>query len=308
VGVLSSLTILLQASVRMGTPLLATALGSILTEMPGILNIGLEGMMLCGAFFAFATAYLTGSIWLGVLAAALVGAVLGVAFAYLTVTRCADQVVTGAALNMFALGLTGFAYRSLFGATGQAVRVNQFPVIEVPGLSSIPVLGPMLFQHNLLVYITFALVPIVWFYLFRTAAGYEMRAVGEHPRAADSLGIDVFAQKYKGVILGGILAAVGGSYLSLAYAGTFIEGMSSGRGFIALAVVIFGRWNPFGAVLGALLFGAADAVQFRLQALGFNIPYHFLLMLPYVLTLVVLAGAVSKARAPASECVPYSRR
>jgi ABC-type uncharacterized transport system permease subunit len=306
-GGLSFITVLVQASFRMATPLLLTAMGSILSERAGILNIGLEGMMLCGAFFAFATVYMGGSLWAGVASAALSGAILGLGFAYLTVTRLTNQTVTGAALNMFALGLTGFAYRSMVGVTGAAVKVDQFSALKIPLLSEIPVLGPALFQHNVLVYITFIIVPVVWYYLSKTSSGYELRAVGEHPRAADSLGIDVFLVRYKAVILSGILAGIGGSYLTLAHANTFIEGMSSGRGFIALAVVIFGKWNPFGAVLGALLFGAADALQLRLQALGFRIPYHFMLLLPYVLTMAVLAGAVGKAKPPASEGVPYER-
>jgi ABC-type uncharacterized transport system permease subunit len=298
---------LLQACLRMATPILITALGSIYSEKAGLMNIGLEGMMLCGAFFAFAAVFLGGSVWIGVLVAGLCGSLLGLAFAYLTVTKPTSQAVVGAALNMFALGLTGFAYRSLVGVTGAVVSIEQFPSLKIPILSSIPFLGPALFEQNILVYLTFVAVPLVWYSLWRTGWGYELRAVGEHPRAADSLGINVFLMRYQASIICGALSGIGGAYLSLAHANTFIEGMAAGRGFIAMAVVIFGKWNPFGAVLGALLFGAADALQLRMQAIGINIPYHFMLMLPYILTMTVLAGAVGKARPPAAEGTPYIR-
>ncbi len=298
---------LLEATLRMAVPLLFASLASVLSERCGVYNLGIEGLVLSGAFFAFGGAYITGSVWIGILSAAMAGAVLGLAFSYLCITRVAEQFVTGAAFNMFALGLSGFCYRALVGVTGAAVKVPQFGTIKIPVLSSIPVIGNLLFNNNFLVYLGLILVPIIWFYLYRTSSGYEMRACGEHPRAADSLGIDVFKVRYAGVMIGAVLAALAGAYLTLAHANTFIENMSAGRGYIAFAIVIFGRWNPVGALLGSLFFGATEALELMLQAQGVDIPYQFLLMLPYVLTMIVLAGAMGKAKPPAAEGIPYSR-
>ncbi len=298
---------LLEATLRMGVPLLFASLASVLSERVGVYNLGIEGLVLSGAFFAFGGAYVTGNVWVGIISAAVAGAVLGLAFAYLCITRCAELFVTGAAFNMFALGLTGFCYRALVGVTGAAVKVPQFSAIPIPVLSQIPVIGDLLFNNNFLVYLGLVLVPVVWLYLYRTAPGYELRACGEHPRAADSLGIDVFKVRYAGVMVGAVLAALAGAYLTLAHANTFIENMSAGRGYIAFAIVIFGRWNPVGALLGSLFFGATEALELTLQAYGVAIPYQFLLMLPYVLTMIVLAGAMGKAKPPAAEGVPYSR-
>lgn len=298
---------MIQATIRMAAPILITALGCVIAEKAGLLNIGLEGQMLAGSFFAFLTVYFGGGLWLGIIAAMAAGGLLGLVFSYLTVSRLTNQIVVGAAMNMFALGITGFIYRAAVGVTGTTNSIPQFDTIAVPVLSHIPVLGRILFQQNILVYISFLAVPVVWFFLSKTAYGYELRAAGEHPRAVDSLGIDVIAIKHRAVIVQGILAGFGGAYLTLAYSSSFVENMSAGRGFYALAVVIFGGWNPWGILGGSLLFGMADAFQLRMQSLGVNIPYHFLLMLPYVLTVVILSGLIKKAKPPATECVPYER-
>ncbi|MEI7885606.1 MAG: ABC transporter permease [Clostridia bacterium] len=298
---------LLQATLRMATPILLAALGCLIAERAGILNIGLEGQMLCGAFFGYLTVYFGGSLWLGMFAAGLSGVLLGLVFAYLTVTKLNNQMIVGAAFNMFALGITGFIYKAVVGVTGTTNTIPQFKVISIPLLSKIPIIGKLLFEQNILVYLTLLIVPVIWFVLWKTSYGYELRAIGEHPSAVDSLGIDVIKYKYIAVILQGMLAAFGGAYLTLAYANAFVENLSAGRGFIAMAVVIFGSWNPFGALLGSLVFGFADAFQMRMQSIGIAIPYHFMLMLPYVLTVLILAGFIKKAKPPAMETVPYKR-
>ncbi len=297
----------IQATIRMSAPLLITALGCLLAERAGLLNIGLEGQMLTGAFFAYLVVYQGGSLWMGFVAAILVGALMGLMFAYLTVTRLTNQLIVGAAFNMFATGLTGFIFRAAVGVTGTTNVIDQFPVLKVPFLSHIPFLGVVLFQQNILVYGFFLTVPLVWYFLNRTSYGFQLRAIGEHPRAVDSLGIDVIKYKYMAVLVQGAFAGMGGAYLTLAYARSFVENLSAGRGFIALTSVIFGGWTPWGTLAGCMVFGAADAFQLRMQSLGVNIPYHLMLMLPYVLTVVILAGALKKAKPPAMECVPYER-
>ena len=296
-----------QATIRMTAPLLITALGCLLAERAGLLNIGLEGQMLVGAFFGYLAVYFGMSLWIGVLVAMIAGALMGVVFAYLTVTKLTNQLIVGAAFNMFALGLTGFVFRASVGVTGTTKAIAQFAPVEIPLLSKIPVLGPIFFQQNILVYIFFLMVPVVWFFLNRTVYGFQLHAIGEHPRAVDSLGIDVIKYKYCAVIVQGALAGLGGSYLTLAYARSFVENQTAGRGFIALTSVIFGGWSAWGSLLGCMVFGAADALQLRMQSLGVAIPYHLLLMLPYLLTVIILAGALRKAKPPAMEAVPYDR-
>ncbi len=291
----------------MSVPLLMTSVGEIFAERSGVINIGLEGMMLSGAFFGMVGSYCTGNPWVGLIVGSLGGVALALIFSLLSISLGADQVVVGTAVNIFALGITGVLYRAMFGVTGAALMVETFQTEKIPFIKDIPFFGPVFFQHNLLVYMAFVSVPIAAFILFRTRVGLHIRAVGEHPQAADTSGIDVVKMRYICILISGFAAGCAGSYLSLAYSNTFIEGMSAGRGFIALAIVIFGKWHPWGALGAALFFGAANALQFQFQALGLDVPYQFFLMLPYILTLLVLAGFVGRSTAPAALARPYRR-
>jgi ABC-type uncharacterized transport system permease subunit len=290
------------------TPLLLAALGETLAERSGVINIGLEGIILVGAFAGMVGSYFSGSPLFGLLLAGCSGALLALLFAWLTVGLGADQVIVGVSANLLAAGLTGVLYRGLFGVTGQALIVTTFPLLSVPVLGSIPFLGPALFQHTFLVYLSLLLVPAMGLFLFHTRAGLQLQAVGEHPQAAETLGISVTWTRSSALVVEGVLGGIAGSYLSLAYSNTFIEGMSAGRGFIALAIVIFGRWRPAGVLGGALFFGAATALQFHIQALGSTIPYQFVLLLPYGLTLLALAFAGTRMSPPSALGQPYKRQ
>jgi ABC-type uncharacterized transport system permease subunit len=298
------LTSLLDSTVTMAVPLLLAALGELLAERGGVINIGLEGLLLTGAFAAMAVTYATGQPVLGLVAAWAAGMLLAAVFAYVVVVRSGNQVVVGTAINLLAIGLTGVAYRSIFGVTGAALTVPGFAKLSVPVLATLPVIGPAVFEQTALGYLAFGLVPVLGVVLTRTVPGLKLRMVGENPAAAAAQGIAVRATQLLALLGCGLLAATAGAYLAVAYARTFVEGMSAGRGFIALAIVIFGRWSPWGILGAALLFGSATALQFHVQALGLQIPYQFLLALPYVLTLFVLAGYAGKTRAPAALGVP----
>lgn len=293
-------TSLLQSTVTMAVPLLLAGLGELLAERAGVINIGLEGMLLTGAFAAMVVTYFTGFAVLGLLAAWSAGLLLAALLGYVVVIHSGNQVVAGTALNLLALGVTGVAYRAVFGITGAALTVSGFPPLAIPLLSSVPVIGAALFTQSALAYVAFGLVPGVAFLLYRTIPGLKLRMTGENPWAAEAQGVAVRRTQMLALLACGLLAATAGAYLAVAYAHTFVEGMSAGRGFIALAIVIFGRWSPWGILGAALLFGLASALQFYVQALGLHIPYQFLLMLPYVLTLLVLAGYAGATRAPAA--------
>jgi len=307
---------LLFATIRLSTPLLFAAIGGLLNERAGVINIALEGKMLLGALVAFLISYSTGSPWLGMLAAMAAGALIAVLFAYVTVTLGADQIVTAVAINLMMLGLTGVIFRMFKTVVSGSVSAPTFPVWEAPLLSSIPFIGPLLFNHLPLVYIAFLLVPITHFVFFRTTWGLSIRAVGEHPRAADTLGIRVHLVRYLTVLWGGSMAAVGGAVLSIGHNSTFIENMTAGRGFIAFSAIVFGKWTPVGTMLASLLFGFADALQLRIQsgilapvygALGIEeIPYQFAVMLPYVVTLLALFF-IGRMHWPAAAAIPYRR-
>ena len=298
------LTSLLHSTVTMTVPLLLAALGELLAERGGVINIGIEGLLLTGAFAAMVVTYLSGSPLLGVLAAWGAGLALAALFAYVVVARSGNQVVVGIALNLLAVGLTGVAYRATFGVTGAALTVSGLPALPLPVLSALPIVGPALFAQSALGYLAFVLVPCLAFGLSRTIPGLRLRMVGENPAAAAAQGISVRLTQTVAVLGCGILAATAGAYLAIAYAKTFVEGMSAGRGFIALAIVIFGGWSAGGILGAALLFGLVTALQFHVQALGLPIPYQFLLTLPYVLTLVVLAAHAGSSRAPAALGAP----
>jgi simple sugar transport system permease protein len=291
-----TLLVLLASALALGTPLLLAALGELVSERAGVINVGVEGLMLTGAFAGFLGCWMTGSPVAGMAAACVAAALLGALFAVWVVVLDADQVVAGAALNILALGVTGVAYRAVFGTTGAALTVATFPALAIGDAS--PWWAPL--RQPAPVFVALALVPVVWVVLARTPLGLALRAVGEAPAEAASLGIPVAALRFGAVLVAALLAGAGGGTLALAYSNTFVEGMSAGRGFIALAIVVFGRWHPAGMLAGALLFGAASAAQFQLQAAGVAVSYHLLLMMPYVLTLAVLAFASGGGAAPAA--------
>lgn len=301
------LTGILQSTIAMALPLLLAALGELISEKSGVINIGLEGMILTGAFAAMCVAFFTASPFLGLIAAWSAGLLLAGLFAYVVVGRGGNQVVAGIGVNLLAIGLTGVAYRAVFGVTGAALTVPGLAVIPIPWLSSLPVIGPSVFRQTALGYAAFLLVPAVGFVLYRTLAGLQLRMVGESPGAAVAQGVSPRLAQSVALLICGVLASTAGAYLAIVYARTFVEGISAGRGFIALAIVIFGRWSPWGVLTGSLLFGLATALQFHVQALGINLPYQFALMTPYVLTLVVLAGYAGKVTAPAHLGMPLDR-
>jgi simple sugar transport system permease protein len=286
----------LEATVRTATPLALAALGETVAERAGVINIGLEGVILAGAFGALLGAY---PVWLGgaegsVLAGFAASVAAGVAFAAIFVLVAvhlrADQIITGTAINLLALGLTGALYRALYGAGGAALAAPTAEPVVVPGLASIPLVGRALFAQPAPTYLLYVMVPAVWWWMYRTHAGLSLRAVGESPEGASVAGILPGRVRMLAVLFGGALGGIGGGTLVLAQAGTFAEGMSAGRGFIAIAIVVLGRWHPAGAALAALLFGAASALQFLFQAMGWSVPYQLPLALPYLLTLAALAG------------------
>jgi simple sugar transport system permease protein len=301
------ITELIFSMMRMSVPLLFAGLGELFSERAGLTNIGLEGLLTIGAVAGFYGSYISGSPWIGMLLGICSGVVLNLIFGYATVIRNGDQIVNGMALNILALGLASYFYRSYFGITSSPVKALGFHVWNIPLLSKIPIIGKGLFSHTPPVYLAFLFVPLAWFFLYKTAWGLVLRAVGEHPRSVDTLGVSVTRQKFFAVIVCGALCGMGGSYLTLAYMNMFMEGMVAGRGYIALATVIFGRWLPGGTMLAAMLFGFMDALQLRIQALGFAIPYQFLLMLPYLFTMLALIGFVGKSLAPAANGKPYYR-
>ena len=296
----------LSRTLAYGTPLLLGTLGEIYAERSGVLNLGVEGMMIMGAYTAFATAYTTGNPWLGILAAALVGGAFSLVHAFASITLKANQVVSGLSLTMLGLGLSGVLGR---GWEGKPLPVP-LGQIAVPGLSSIPVLGPVLFQgQNLLVYLTLLLVPILWFILYRTRAGITIRSVGENPGTADSLGVNVPRVRYLCVLVGGMLAGVAGGYLSVAYRPSWTEGMTAGMGWIVIALTIFAFWNPVMGLVGAFLFAALYHLSFRLQPW---VAPELLRAMPYafaILALVLVARGTLHKRmgAPAALGVPYTR-
>ncbi len=299
------LTGLASSTVTMAVPLLLAALGELIAERAGVINIGLEGLILIGAFTALVGAMSSGSTAVGILAAAAVGALLGAGLAACIVWRHADQVLAGTALNLLGVGATGVAYRALFGVTGAALTIPGSAALPIPLLSTVPIAGAALFNQTPLVYASVLLVPCVGIVLGRTVPGLKLRMVGENPYAAETEGISVAAVRTVALLACGVLAALAGAYLAVAYARTFVEGMSAGRGFIALAIVIVGRRSAWGILVAAMFFGLATALQFHFQALGLRVPFQLFLTLPYVLTLVVLAARVGKSTAPAALGQPY---
>jgi len=298
----------LAATLRMATPLIYGTIGETFSERAGILNLGIEGMMLMGASTGFLVGYSSGNLWLGVLAAAMTGVLLGLLMAFLTVSIGAQQHVAGLGLTIACSGLSFYIYRiSVANVGGVAPHVEPFATIAIPYLSQIPILGEVLFDQHALAYLGLILVPISAFILFRTKFGLSLRAVGENPSAAATAGIDVFKMRYLCLVIAGALSAIGGAWLSLAQSGMFLPGLTQGRGWICIALVVFANWSPFKVLGGAVIFGGIDALQLALQGVGWNIPYQLFLMLPYVLTILALIAVSRRARAPAALLSSYKR-
>jgi simple sugar transport system permease protein len=289
----------LSALVRVATPLLLAALGEMLAERGGVINLGVEGAMLAGALAA-AIGAASGGPWAGLVLAVAAGAVVAAGFAAMAIGARTDQIITGTAMTLAALGLTGAIYRRAFGTAGAGLSLPTLAPLEVPGLSRLPLVGPALFAQPLPTYLALLAVPLLWWFLFRTRPGLALRAVGESPASARAAGVPVRRMQALATIAGGAFAGLAGGTLVLAQVGTFAERMTAGRGFIAIAIVVLGRWHPVGVLLAALLFGGATALQFLFQAAGLDVPYQLFLMLPYLLTLVLLAGVAGGVRAPAA--------
>lgn len=296
---MSAFSAFTEASVRTATPLALAALGEVVVERAGIINISLEGVILGGAFGALlgGTHYgIAGGYVVSVIAGVLIAAIFGAFVVFLRT----DQIIAGTAMTLFSVGFTGTLYRTLYGATGAALSLPTSGPVRVPVLAAIPGIGSGFFNQPLVTYAAYIALPIVWWWMYRTHAGLGLRAIGESPAAAAAAGIRVDRVRFSAVLFGGALGGVAGATLVLAQTGTFVEEMSAGRGFIAIAIVVLARWHPIGVGLAALLFGAASALQFLLQALGLTLPYQLFLSLPYVLTLLALAGVAGRVRAPAN--------
>jgi len=305
---------MIQATLTAATPLTLGAMCGLLCERSGIINIAIEGMMLFGAFAGVAFAGLFGNLWMGLLAACLMGGAMAAVHAVLSIKYKVDQIVSGTVINMLAVGATRFLNIRVLEPAGLSTP-GHFETIPIPLLSEIPIIGPILFDNQPTVYLMLILLVVVNYVVFFTPWGLRMRACGEHPRAADTVGVDVNQMRYISVIIGGLIAGIGGAYFSLGEVGTFEDGMTRGQGFVALAAMIFGNWNPIGGFAAALLFGFANALQVKMQILqpvlpiiNAPIPPEFLQMAPYILTIIVVAGVVGRVRPPAQEGKPYEKQ
>ena len=303
-----------HSGIRLATPYLYASIGETFAQRSGVLNLGVEGMMLMGAFSGFYAAFITGNLLLGLLAAALVGALMGLALAFVSVTLKAEQGISGIGFYMFGLGASSLLFKVLMGTVE---GVNGFPALHFclsgtdPNsgfcLSEVPILGEIFLGHNILVYIAFLLVPVAWWVLNKTVWGLNIRAVGQNPQAADTLGVNVARIRYATVTFGGLMAGIAGASLSISLLNIFQEGMTNGLGFIAVALVYFGSWTPFGVLGGAMLFSLINALQLWVQVLGLNIPSDVAVMMPYLLTVIVLAFPFKRSLRPAALTRPFER-
>ena len=304
---LFSVTVLigiLASGIRLATPYLYAAIGETFGQRSGVLNLGVDGQMLLGAFAAFYVALLTGNLWLAVLVAMLVGALMGLAMAFVTVNLHAQQGISGIGFYLFGLGMSDLLFQKLLGTVE---TVKGFPKVYIPFLSDIPGIGEIFFSQNVLVYLAYLLVPLSWFVLNKTTLGLKIRSVGENPEAADSLGVSVAGIRYFTIVLGGTLSGIAGASLSVALLNVFQQNMTSGLGFIAVALVYFGGWRPWGVLGGALLFSLVNSLQLWVQVLGIPIPSDIAVMMPYVLTILVLVATVSRVRGPSALTKPFER-
>ena len=296
---------LILATVRMAVPLIFITTAELYSERAGMVNIGLEGLAAIGSLVGFLMCYITGSAWIGILCGAIAGILVNMIYAFATVTLCANHIVYGMAINIFAPALASFINRIYFGAGSQLNQIKLMGTVNIPGLKDIPFVGPLLFNQTPMVYLAFALVIFTSIYFNRTKSGLNYKSVGEHPKAAATLGIPVIRIKYLSCVICGALAGIGGAYLTTCYSNTFVEGNIAGRGFIGLAAVIFGRWTAVGVMLACLFFGFCDALQIRLQVMSIGIPYQFFQMIPYVATIIVLSILGGKKSGPAAKGLPY---
>ena len=298
---------LLLATVRLAIPVLLISLAELYGQRAGMVNIGLEGLASIGALVGFLVCYITGSNWLGLLCGALAGVAVNMIYAFSTITLCANHTVYGMAINIFAPALASFIYRVYFGTGSDLKQIVTMSSVAIPGLKDIPVIGALLFDQSPMVYLTLLFVAFTAVFFARTRAGLSYKSVGEHPQAAATLGIHVIGIKYLSCVICGALAGIGGAYLTTCYTTTYVDGNIAGRGFIALAAVIFGRWNAGGVLIACLFFGFCDALQIRLQVGSYNIPYQFFQMIPYIATVVVLAAIGMKKAGPKSCGKPYRK-
>lgn len=298
-GVLSVAVLagILQTMISLSTPFLFAALGETFSQLSGVVNLGVDGIMLLAGFFAFYATYLTGSVWIGLLVAMVVGLIMGLMMSFISVTLKAQQGISGIGLQMFGLGMSSLLFKVLVGTVK---TVAGFQPLRIPLLADIPFLGPVLFNNTFLVYLAFALVPVSWWVLEKTSLGLKIKAVGQNPAAADSIGISVNRVRYFSVCLGAVLAGMAGATLSISIANLFQDNLTAGQGFIAVALVYFGGWTPIGVLGGALLFSLANSAQLWLQVLGVNVPASLAVMLPYILTIVVLTISVNRGKQPAA--------
>ena len=298
---------ILTSGIRLATPYLFASIGEMFGQRSGVYHLGVEGMMLMGAFAAFYVTLIYGNPWLGLLAAIVVGGIMGVAMAVISVTFQAEQGISGIGLYLFGLGMSELLFQKMLGTVE---TVSGFGPVNIPVLSDLPIVGPIFFQQSIMTYLAFLLVPIAWYVLYRTTFGLKIRAVGENPAAADALGVSVKRTRYMTVTLGGMLAGVAGASLSIALLNVFQQNLTSGIGFIAVALVYFGGWRPYGVLFGALLFSMVNALQLWIQALNIPIPFdasELLIMLPYLLTILVLIFSAGRVRKPSALGVAYER-
>jgi len=298
---------LIGAMMRMATPIIFATLGEILAERSGVLNLGIEGIMLMGAMTGFLVSISSGSLWFGVLAAALVGMALGLLMAFLSVHLGLSQHVSGLGITLFSAGLAMFVYRLHFGSPTVPPTVKPFQQVAIPLLSELPIIGPGLFKQYTLTYVAWLLVPALSILLYKTKAGLKIRTVGENPIVADTVGVNVALTRTLCLVIGGALMGIGGAFLTLAHQNMFLIDVIGGRGWVAIAMVIFGNWDPVKGTLGALIFGFLDGLQLRLQGLGIKLSFHMFLMIPYLLTIVALVSVSRKASVPAGLLKAYRR-
>ena len=303
----ASISELIAAIISLSVPMAFAALGEVISERAGVINLGTEGVMLVGAISAFYISFFFGSNLAGVLLGAAGGALLGLVMAFISISLKQDQILSGLGIYFLGVGLSGFLYEASFGQVGTTIRITGLPQLPIPILSQIPVIGDSLFSQDIIEYLAFVTLILVIIVVGRTTFGLNIRAVGENPSAADTLGVSVTKIRYAAVIIGATLAGIGGAYLALSSHAFQAENITAGRGFIAVAMVYFDKWRPARAFFGTFLFGAAYLLGAFFQVVGSIIPYYFLLMVPYVLTLVVLVGIARGARPPSALGVPYKR-
>jgi simple sugar transport system permease protein len=295
---------ILASGIRLATPYLYASIGEAFGQRSGVLNLGVDGIMLMGAFSGFYAVLMTGNLWLGLLLAIIVGGIMGLATAFINVTLQAVQGISGIGIYLFGLGMSDLLFQKL---VNNVETVSGFPEVQIPILSSIPVIGEIFFSHNILVFGAYLLVPIAWFILNKTTLGLKIQAVGENPEAADSLGVSVIRIRYFTVTLGGILSGIAGASLSIALLNVFQQNLTNGLGFIAVALVYFGGWRPFWILFGSLLFSMVNALQVWVQVIGIPIPSDIAVMLPYIMTILVLIASAGRVRAPKALTKPYER-